>query len=658
MFRLRRKTPIPAAPSALAPSWRPRRRFVAVAAAALLGVVPLAQATSARATGPFTDYTPPRTTNLSGCPEVALVGFRGSGEPFDDGLLGLGSPIRALYDSLAGRLGSANIGASAASYPAVPWLIGTDRLDLWLASIPVFFKNIFRGRYADSVSTGVNDGLSDITHLTVRCPATKIVVSGYSQGAETARRVLAGLNSKAGSRITAVALFGDASYLAGEGGVYDYWGSPGMGVSRHRFASTMINMQLRYAGKVITDCHYGDLVCRGVNGSSLTPHMTYGSAGDISAVTAFLMNRLRPPATPTKQCEALVADLTVPDGTSITAGSTFTKGWRLRNCGKSNWSDLKAVRIDGTFGPSGISVPNIAPGATTDVYMTMTAPKTAGHYRSTYRLLAGNGTYATNSFWVDINAVGTAAHDCEAFVADVTIPDGTVVTAGSTITKIWRLRNCGTTNWSGLTAVRLDGTYGPPTFAVPVIAPGATADLTVTMQAPTTPGTARATYRFQAADGHYADNSFWVEINAVAAVSRTAITSYNRMQPGAPYHGYFDVAWQPFTAASNRITVVGATVGNPTLTAGVPVGANLLLRVCTSPSCTSILAQASPQIVNYGSTQVDLGDVPVTSGATYYLVWYQPAAVNGATWVTYWWAGGSTISASDQLQALVFGYNV
>ncbi len=99
------------------------------------------------------------------------------------------------------------------------------------------------------------------------------------------------------------------------------------------------------------------------------------------------------------------------------------------------------------------------------------------------------------------------------------------------------------------------------------------------------------------------------------------------------------------------------TVGNPRLPAGQPVAANVTVRLCTTPSCSTVLAQRSPQIVNYGNSAADIGDVPVTPGATYYVVWYQPAAAAGSTWVTYWWAGGPRITLSDQLQAVVKGYN-
>ncbi len=153
-----------------------------------------------------------------------------------------------------------------------------------------------------------------------------------------------------------------------------------------------------------------------------------------------------------------------------------------------------------------------------------------------------------------------------------------------------------------------------------------------------------------------------VSVVAVTAVptaparadTRTAITSYNRMSAGAPFHGHFTSAWQGFVAQSDTITTVGVTVGTPNY---VPDGHTITIKLCTDPSCTTTLASASPQIVNYGNTQVDLGDIGVTPGSLYYLVWYQPAAWNGQSWVTYWWSGGSSITTSDQMQAIVQGYD-
>jgi lysophospholipase L1-like esterase len=148
---------------------------------------------------------------------------------------------------------------------------------------------------------------------------------------------------------------------------------------------------------------------------------------------------------------------------------------------------------------------------------------------------------------------------------------------------------------------------------------------------------------------------------ATADEDREAVTNYDQMRAGAPHHGYFDVAWQPFVAQSRIVTHVGVTVGTPTLPAGSPVGFSVHVRLCADQpdaagNCHS-LADASPQIVNYGNSYVDLGDVAVIKGTTYWLVWFQPPAANGASWVTYWFEGGTTITTSATMQALVKGYD-
>jgi hypothetical protein len=78
---------------------------------------------------------------------------------------------------------------------------------------------------------------------------------------------------------------------------------------------------------------------------------------------------------------------------------------------------------------------------------------------------------------------------------------------------------------------------------------------------------------------------------------------------------------------------------------------------CADQNCATTPPAANLQIVNYGNSAADLGDVSATPGATYFLFWKQPAALNGKTWNTYWWSGGSTITTSDQMQMRVQGYN-
>jgi hypothetical protein len=147
-----------------------------------------------------------------------------------------------------------------------------------------------------------------------------------------------------------------------------------------------------------------------------------------------------------------------------------------------------------------------------------------------------------------------------------------------------------------------------------------------------------------------------VEREEREAREREVITSYDKEAPGAPHNGYFDVAWQNFTAKSNTITLIGATVG--TTSVPEPTGVALTMRLCSSKpeangGCPGQLVQTSANIVNFGITEAAV-DVPVTVGATYWLEWLQPSPYS---WITYWWAGGNTIETSEETQAIVQGHN-
>jgi Ig-like domain from next to BRCA1 gene len=77
------------------------------------------------------------------------------------------------------------------------------------------------------------------------------------------------------------------------------------------------------------------------------------------------------------------------------------------------------------------------------------------------------------------------------FVADVTIPDGTVVNAGQSIEKTWRLRNSGSCAWDGSYSLIFTGgeqMSGASPQAVDVTSPGEEVSVTVAMIAPRAPG--------------------------------------------------------------------------------------------------------------------------------------------------------------------------
>ena len=82
---------------------------------------------------------------------------------------------------------------------------------------------------------------------------------------------------------------------------------------------------------------------------------------------------------------AYVADVTIPDNTVIVVGQSFTKTWSLRNSGTCPWTagyELRHVGGERMATSSAVPASPADPGAMVDVSVTMTAPATAGQYRS------------------------------------------------------------------------------------------------------------------------------------------------------------------------------------------------------------------------------------------------------------------------------------
>ncbi len=117
-----------------------------------------------------------------------------------------------------------------------------------------------------------------------------------------------------------------------------------------------------------------------------------------------------PPAGSTCDLAGFVADKTIPDGTQITPGAVFTKTWTLRNDGTCTWNtdyDVVFVSGDRMNGPEAQALTGtVAPGATVDVSVVLTAPTTAGTYRGYWKLRNAAGQVFDYTFYVEIK-VGT-----------------------------------------------------------------------------------------------------------------------------------------------------------------------------------------------------------------------------------------------------------
>lgn len=113
----------------------------------------------------------------------------------------------------------------------------------------------------------------------------------------------------------------------------------------------------------------------------------------------------------------MVQDMSIPDKTVMKPTQGLPKTWRLRNTGTCTWSTAYSLAFaKGTnMGPaSDTALPaSVAPGATVDLTIPITAPANAGTYRGNYQLrnAAGNLFPVTNSsdgtFWVLIVVSGS-----------------------------------------------------------------------------------------------------------------------------------------------------------------------------------------------------------------------------------------------------------
>ncbi len=106
-----------------------------------------------------------------------------------------------------------------------------------------------------------------------------------------------------------------------------------------------------------------------------------------------------------------VADVTIPDGTVLAPGATFTKTWKLQNAGTSTWTTSYSLEfISGQDMGTVKSVPistSVAPGAQIDVSVNMTAPNTNGSYQSWWKMKNTSGQFFNDSVYALITVGNT-----------------------------------------------------------------------------------------------------------------------------------------------------------------------------------------------------------------------------------------------------------
>ncbi len=187
-----------------------------------------------------------------GCKDIEVVFARGTSEP-----AGLGRVGTALVDSLRPLVKGKSIGTYAVKYPAT-----------W----------DFRG-----VATGANDASARVQSTAANCPATKIVLGGYSQGAAVIDVIttspVAGLGFKApmpravAENIAAVTVFGNPSTRIGQ---------------------PLTMMSPLYGAKTADLCNTKDPICS--QGNDFNSHTRYPESGLVGLGAQWVAKHVLTPA--------------------------------------------------------------------------------------------------------------------------------------------------------------------------------------------------------------------------------------------------------------------------------------------------------------------------------------------------------------------------
>jgi cutinase len=185
-----------------------------------------------------------RHASAGPCPDVEVVSARGTDEP-----PGVGSIGQAFIDSLRPKLPGRSVGVYGVNYPAT-------------------------NDFARSESAGAGDGSAHVQSTVANCPNTKMVLSGYSQGAAVIDMVTEELPPEVADHVAAVAVFGNP---------------------KSTFARTLGGGQLPaisplYRPKTIDLCIPDDPICS--EGKNEAAHHLYDQNGMTNQAAAFAASRL------------------------------------------------------------------------------------------------------------------------------------------------------------------------------------------------------------------------------------------------------------------------------------------------------------------------------------------------------------------------------
>lgn len=208
----------------------------------------------------------PHSAAAQPCPDVEVIYARGTAEPVGVGVVG-----QDFVDALRAQVPTRSVDVYPVDYLASSQF--SDRLE-----------------FARSVVDGIRDAGAHVQATAVNCPATRIVLGGFSQGAVVAGFVTAAavpdgvpadlvpapLAPQIADHVAAVALFGMPSPA---------W--------MENFGAPPVVIGPLYAGKTLQLCAPGDEICDGTPGGMPgLAHVMYGTNGMVEQAATFAAGHL------------------------------------------------------------------------------------------------------------------------------------------------------------------------------------------------------------------------------------------------------------------------------------------------------------------------------------------------------------------------------
>lgn len=220
------------------------------------------------------------------------------------------------------------------------------------------------------------------------------------------------------------------------------------------------------------------------------------------------------------------------------------------------------------------SVTPVPPSPTFDFVQTMAAETAAALLTQAATQMPS--PQATNT---PTSAAAGPGGDKAIFVADVTIPDGTVLAPKAAFTKTWKLQNSGTTTWTtSYTLEFISGEQMGGVVSVPVpqsVAPGAQIDISVNMVAPSNPGNYQSYWKMKNTSGQFFNDSVYVMITVssggTAAPTSTGSPGATPTNTGVP---------------ANPITAISMSVDHDSYTGQCPYTFNFVATFTLSQGAT------------------------------------------------------------------------